>query len=104
MTGRRLSMQVRIIFFLDQRDSLGGNFHGQVPPGHHDSVGAIQNFLQIFDSLAVFDLGDDLDGGFLAVQNSLYSEDVLLVPDEGMCDEIQVVIGGELDETFVLFA
>lgn len=45
--------------FLGQEDFLGRNFDTEITASHHDTIGGFDNFIQIMNTLVVFDLRDD---------------------------------------------
>ena len=75
--------------FLDGGEFFKGDFHAHIAAADHDAVGNFQNFLDVVDARAVFDLGDEVDV-FSAVflEKIADIEHVLFLRNEGTGNEI----------------
>ncbi|GBE58879.1 hypothetical protein BOVATA_003720 [Babesia ovata] len=91
--------------FLRDADLLDRDFHTEVTPGNHDTIGFGEDGVEVAQTLHVLDLGDDLDvlAGFAQHAPALF--DVVSGLSEGQGDEVEVVGDGELlDVVDVLLA
>ena len=82
---------------------FGRNFDAQVAAGDHDSVGLVQDFVDVVDPFFVFDFGDDLDRTVAFFDQLLDGQHVLFFADERVGDEIYVHVDGPVDEPRVAF-
>lgn len=88
--------------FLNARNLFIGDLNGQIAAGNHDPIGVVDNVVDPVNPFLVFDLGDDFDGASVLVQNVLDGQNILLVPDKGVGDEIDLFPDREPDELLIL--
>ncbi len=89
---------------LDERDLFRRNFNGQITPCNHDPIGMVQDFIQILNSLGIFNFSNDFNGGFFSVQNGLNGHDIFFVSHKRMGNKIQILVCCKFNKGFVLFA
>ena len=92
-------------FLLDTGKLFKIHFHAHVAASDHDPIGKGQYFPEIFDSLGVFDLGDDLDP-FTAILVEKRSEDLDIrsTPHEGSSYIIHIHFNTKQNVLTVRFA
>ena len=88
---------------LDTRNFFGRHFDSQVTAGDHDPVSDFEYLVDLVYAFLVFYLGDNLDRAVMFVQDTLDVHHVLLVTDEGVSDEIQIVLDRPEDILTVFF-
>ena len=81
---------------LQRRQGLGGHFDAQVTTGDHDAVGHVQDGLEAFDGLRLFNLGDDGDVFAGVRDHFLQARDVRCLLYEGQGDEVDVQLETQL--------
>lgn len=47
--------------FLHQDYLLDGHLHAQIATCNHDSIGVLDDFVDVLDALAILDLADEVD-------------------------------------------
>ena len=81
---------------------FGRKLHAQVAARHHNAVRRLDDLVDVVESLLIFDLRNDLDFAAVGIENLLHGLYVLGAAHERVCDEIDVVLHGPLDEAAVL--
>lgn len=74
----------------------------KVTTSDHDTVGELQDLVEVVDTLLVLDLGDDLDVLALLAEHLTDGSDVLTTADEGCKDHVDLVLDTELEIGLVL--
>lgn len=89
--------------FLNQRHVFRRQVYAQISAGNHQAVGYAQDGVQVLHSLVIFDLGDDLDVvGLVLVEDMFDLENIFGFADEGLGDDVDVLLNAELDVPDVL--
>ena len=88
---------------LNRRHLLRRNFDAQIAARHHDSVGSLQNAVEMLDGLRLFELGDD--PGFAAVgRNAIaHQAHIFRGAHKRNRDRIHAVLQRELEVLRILF-
>lgn len=85
---------------LQQDNLLNGYLHPEVAPSHHNSVGSINDLIDILYSFVVFNFADDLDvgsiHGVLILQDFPQVVDVFLGPGERNRNEVDPLLETEV--------
>lgn len=79
-----------------------GDLDTQVSSGNHDSVGLLENLVEVVDSLLVLDLGDDLDALALLAKHVSDGLDVVGGSDKRGEDHVDALLHAELEIGLVL--
>ena len=104
-TDNWLTGQVRLSdqLLLDSQDFWGWDFDTQVTSGNHDSVSDLQDFVEVVNTLLVFNLDDDLDVLTVFTQNFSDGQNILSGSDERSEDHVDTVFNTESQVSLVLF-
>ena len=78
------------------------DLHAEVAASHHDSVGGLEDFVEIVDALLVFDLRDEALMSPGLFNDATYFEYVLRASHEGQRDEVEVLLESKPDVLAVL--
>ena len=73
---------------LDHGDLLQGDLHPQIPPGHHETVGLVQDFLEPAQGFVFFNFGDDGDVRPQVAHELFSLQDILAGAHGGQGDEV----------------
>jgi hypothetical protein len=103
-TDRRLSGQGALgdHHLLGHEDLTGRDLDTQVTSSDHDTIGLLQDFVEVDDTLLVLDLDDDLDLGTVGSEHLPDVDNVLSSSDERSKDHVNVVLDTELQVLLVL--
>lgn len=74
----------------------------EITTGDHDTVGLLQDFVKVEDTLLVLDLGNDLDVGTVGAENLSDLLDVVAGSDKRSEDHVDVVLDTESEIGLVL--
>ena len=77
---------------LGDEDLAGRNLDTQVTTGNHDTVGLLQDLVEVVDTLLVLDLGDNLDVLAVLAEDLTDGRDVAAAADEGGEDHVNLVL------------
>ena len=102
MTGFALQVCLPHQLFLHDGDLLDGNLHPEIPPGDHDSVGDLQNFIDTIQSPRPLDLGDD-ERMVIQIGSRFTDGGNVCGPlDKGLTDRVETLLLGELQPPVIL--
>jgi hypothetical protein len=82
---------------------FGGDFDAEVSAGDHDGVGDLEDAVEVFDGLGLFELGDDPGVGFEGGETVFDVADVGGGADEGDGYGVDALADGEDEVFLVLF-
>lgn len=89
--------------FLLGGENLGsGNLDAEITTGDHDTVRLGKDLGKVVETLAVFNLGNDLDASTLGAEDLADVLDVLAGADEGGKDHVDVVLDAKFEIRLVL--
>ena len=71
------------------------NLHAHIPSGNHNTIGNLDDFIQVFNSLHIFNLRDNHHLGIALIQNLTNLQDILLVPYKGCGNNIEAQLHTE---------
>ena len=80
-----------------------GNFYSQIASRDHYPIGGFEYLVDIIHTLLILYLGDNLDGAFVLVEDSLYIENILFAAYERVSDEVDILFNGIVDIANVFF-
>lgn len=88
--------------FLGDKHLGSGDLHSEVTSGDHDPVGSLKNVVEVFETLLVFDLGNDLN--ILSSGSEEVSDgfDIIRRPGEAQGDNIDVLLQSEFDDIYLV--
>lgn len=87
---------------LGDEDLGGGDLDTKVTTSNHDTVGLLEDLVEVVNTLLVLDLGDDLDLLALLAKDSADVTDVAATTDERGEDHVDLVLDTELQVADVL--
>lgn len=87
---------------LRSKDLGGGNLDTEITTGNHDTIGLLENVLEVVKTLTVLNLGNDLDALALGAENGADVADVLTAADERGEDHIDALLNTEAQISLVL--
>ncbi|CAY77608.1 hypothetical protein P301_A20221 [Saccharomyces cerevisiae P301] len=104
-TDNWLTSQVRLSnqFLLDSQDFWGWDFNTQVTSGNHNTVSDLQDFVEVVNTLLVFNLDNDLDVLTLFTQDFSDGQNIVGGSDERSEDHVDTVLDTESQIFLVLF-
>lgn len=87
---------------LGNEDLGGGDLNTEITTGNHDTVGLLENLIEVVDTLLVLNLGNDLD--LLAVLTEDLTDvlDILTTADERGEDHVDAVLDTEAEISDIL--
>lgn len=88
---------------LNAGDFLLCHLDTQVATSDHDTVGHIEDFIDVIHALLVLNFGDDFHIAVMCIEDGLHIEDILLGTNEGMGHEIDVFGACEFEVMTVFF-
>lgn len=74
----------------------GGDLNTEITTGNHDTVGLLEDLIEVVDTLLVLDLGNDLDLLTLLAEDGTDVLDVLAATNERGKDHVDLVLDTEL--------
>ena len=80
----------------------GGDLDTKITASYHDTVSLAENFREVVKTLAVLDLGDDLNVLAVLPKNLADVPDVLSTANEGGEDHVDVVLDAKLQISLIL--
>lgn len=89
---------------LRSSDLLDGNLHAQIATSNHDTVGCIDDRIEIVEALLAFDLGNDEGFAFLHSRERPDRMHIIGLTDERSSDHIHFLLDAELDILDVLLS
>jgi hypothetical protein len=104
-TNNRLSGHIALgnDHLLGQEYLASGDFDTKVTSSHHHTVRFPENFIEIFETLLVFNLDDNLDVGTIGTEALPDVDHILGTTDEGGKDHVDTVLDTKLQVLLVLF-
>ena len=81
---------------LDGRNIFRRHFNAQIAAGDHDGVGGLQDGVQMFDGLGLFELGDDPGKAPVGGHSIAHQVDIFGRADKGDCNGIDAIFQGEI--------
>ena len=89
--------------FLDNGHIFHGNLYPQIPPGHHNTVGHLENLIDVVHAFLVFNLGNNPHGGANPFQQTADFHNVPGIAHKGCRHIVHALLGSEGNVVFVLF-
>ena len=80
---------------LGHEDLGGGDLDTEVTTGDHDTVGLLEDLVEVVDTLLVLDLGNDLDLTAVLAENITDALDIAAATDERSEDHVDLVLNTE---------
>ena len=87
---------------LNTRNALYGHLDTQVATRNHDTIGSVDNLVDIVDTLLVLNFRYNLDVGIIGVQNGLNGTHISCRAHKGVGNEVDILLNGQHDVLTVL--
>ena len=89
--------------FLGSKYLSGRNLNTQITSSNHDTIGFLQNLLEVVDALSVLDLGYDLDVLAVLTKDLTDGLDILSTADEGSKDHVNIILDTKSEIVLIFF-
>ena len=87
---------------LSEEDLASGNFDTQITTGDHDTIGHFQYLVEVFNTLFILDLDDNLDTGAVGTKDLTNILDISSPADEGSENHVYAILDAEFEIILIL--